>query len=50
MSDPFQELLSILSEEELFRLRRRFERLGNDLMVGLLEDELEQRVQAHRSV
>lgn len=39
----FGQLLAILHEEELLKLRRRFEMRNNAVMVAVLTDELEER-------
>lgn len=39
----FGQLLAVLSEEELIRIRRRFENKGNLRMAEIITDELEER-------
>ena len=39
----WQDLLSVLSEEELLRIQRRLERKGDYFLVRLLEVELDKR-------
>jgi len=39
----FDELISILPRKDLVRLRKRFRKLGNDLMVEVLSDILHER-------
>jgi hypothetical protein len=44
-SEPnwFGELLAVLHDEELIRLRRRLENAGNSRLAEVLTDELEER-------
>jgi hypothetical protein len=39
----FGQLIAILHEEELLKLRRRFEMRNNAVMVAVLTDELQER-------
>ena len=41
--DPFRDLLAVLNEEELIRLRRRLERVGNKYLARILEAEINKR-------
>jgi len=41
--DDLQEILSTLTDEELLRLRRRFERARKVRLVALLTDEIRRR-------
>lgn len=39
----FGQLMAVLHEEELLKLRRRFQMRNNAVMVAVLTDELEER-------
>ena len=41
--NAFEELLAVLHEEELIRLRRRLQNVENHWLAGILQDELEER-------
>lgn len=39
----FQDLLAVLNEEELIRIRRRLERIGDLFLARLIEAEINKR-------
>jgi hypothetical protein len=49
-SDPnwFGELLAVIHDEELIRLRRRLQNQGNNRLADVLTDEIEDREELER--